>query len=173
MTTGARHAAATTAARNYLERIAPDLDVQVAELDGADGYWQGEADAPHPLAPDVAIHVRVSGTSRDGARELVRLELQNLAYRCAIDPAAHARAANRTREAYLWSTQRAHSTERVRQAVLFRHGRSPTDAEIDQAALAVRVREGRSAIYVGEVATEVLNRQAFPITEGPQGALVL
>ena len=173
-TSGGRHAAATTAAAHYLERIGAALDVQVQPIDGADRFYRASATAPHPLADDVETTVRVSATSRDGALELARLELQSLANRCALVREAFAREVKATREAHLFSTRLPISTRRVRAAVVFRHGHEPTDADVDAAALAVRVREGRSAIFVGEVAREVLARQAFPLqSPDGQGTLVL
>ena len=167
-----REVAATTAARNYLERVGGDMDVEVEPIEGSDLFWKATVVAPHPMADDVDTRVIATGSGRDGALELVRVEMHSLAYRCALDPAAYAREVNERREGHLYAPGRRGNL-RVKRAVVFHRGVPPEDAEVEQAALAARVRGGARTLTVGDVASEVLNRQAFPVIEGPQGALAV
>lgn len=172
MSTSARHAAATTAARNYLDRVADSWDVTVVQVEDSDVFWQASIEARHPMADDVDVRVKATGSSRDGAMELARLELHSLAYRCAIDPTSGARAANELREGHVYAPSER-GNERVRRAVAFHRGAPPIDSVIEQAALSVQVRDGKRTLTVGDVATETMNRQAFPVTDLGQGRIAV
>lgn len=174
MRTTAGHAAAVAASSNYLERVGDSMDVQVAREDGSDVFWRAAIEAEHPIAPDVEVRVSACGSSRDGALELARLELQGLAYRCALDGAAAARVANQQREAHVYAPGER-GNARVRAALQIHGARAtPIDAEVEAAALSIRVRDGKREVLVGDVVAEVLNRQAFPINDADgQGTIAV
>jgi hypothetical protein len=166
MTAVTRHAAAQDAARHYLTRVRERLQITTTQLDGGQ-YWRASLHAPHPGDPDTIICVNATGAHRDGAIELVRLELLGLAARHFTDPTELARE----RETVVYDHGTALSARHVAAAVVTRGHPEPNERDIGLAYVAMRAV---GDVTVGEVATMVIGRAAAAgrTGYGPQQALM-